>query len=522
MNALLFAHLAVRLTLTLRAHRVRPSGNRGVALAVLALGVLASLDVAIRLYSGALTPALWGLSGWLTHTALLDVLITAALGASVRLVVRFAQSQDESERRIIRASERAREEEHTAACRRMADGFVHRVSSLLTTLRSATELLEQGLSFEPQSRPQLMRLQAALEIGEALAEDLYAMSGEQEFAPKRVKVNGILSDVVVRLQNDAPAGVRVLSQLDAAAGSVVADPRQLERCLWRLVVNAVDAMPSGGGLEISTTLLHVDLGDDIELAPGRWVCVEIRDTGPGMSPEACRKALEPFYSTSGKKGLGLPAVVAFADQCGGRFDLRSRIGVGSTGRLYLPAAVTRVRTTQVSDVAPAPRRAKPRVLVAEDTETVRVAARELLVSIGCDVVTAVDGQDALDLAVDADFGFDLVLTDVVMPRLSGPELAEALLSHSPNLPIVFMTGHQQAAFVRGYLPDDCGVISKPFGVEELRLSVMMALNKRGPVGEGGEELPTLPLRETVDLRRGAGASIATSSDNHHVAPTADA
>lgn len=486
MNALLFVHLVVRAALAVEAMAGRSVTRGGRALA--AVAVLAACWVAWLLFDGVGDPSAWTLSSALQPAAVGQVLTTALLFVGMRLVRDVHAAAQLTERATREAAERVRDDAHAASCRRMAEAFAHRVRDLLTGLRGATDLLAETLQHDPDVRPLLRQLRSSLAAGDRLSTDLSGLVGQGDFAPSRVDVTEVARGVAQRLR--ATTHVQVELEVDVAAADVLVDPAQLGRCVWRLVGNAVDALPAGGTLALSTSSMRVHTGDSRRLTPGRWVCLEVRDTGPGMDSDRRRRALEPFFSTSGGAGLGLPAVSAFAEQSGGHFELKSRPGLGTVARLLLPAATSARDTGR--DAGPAPRGPAspalggrrrpapgegPRVLVAEDAESVRLVARALLERIGCQVDTARDGREALAMLRAADFDYALVLTDVVMPRLGGPELYDALRRCAPSLPVVFMTGHRATRYARDYLPEGVSVIAKPFGLEALRLAVHMALTE---------------------------------------------
>jgi len=265
-------------------------------------------------------------------------------------------------------------------------------------------------------------------------------------------------------------------------GAVEADPTQVEQVIMNLVVNARDAMPTGGRLGIETA--NADLDDTYAAAhpgalPGRFVMLAVSDTGIGMDAETQRRMFEPFFTTKAPgegTGLGLATVYGIVRQMGGSIQVESEVGRGTSFKVYLP----RVEEPAVTEPKPAPRplpRGHETVLVVEDSESLRNLIDELLTAQGYAVHCASQGEEALTLVEQGGVRVDLVLTDVVMPKLGGAELVKRLKAIHPQVRVVYMSGYTSGAISsHGVLDQGVTLIEKPFSPETLARTVRGALD----------------------------------------------
>ena len=264
---------------------------------------------------------------------------------------------------------------------------------------------------------------------------------------------------------------------------VLAHPGQIEQVLLNLAVNARDAMTSGGQLAIETANVVIDTssaGAWPDVQPGRYVRLRLSDTGAGMPEEVRAHAFEPFFTTKrrgGGSGLGLATVHAIITEAGGHAQIETELGRGTTMTVLLPAVEG--RPTRVPTPVHARGGGRERILLVEDDQTVREVTRRILVGNGHEVLTASNGAEALALLSADDGTIDLLLTDVMMPRMLGKELAELASSLRPGIRVLFMSGYAQPVLAsQGTLDPDASLVEKPFTESTLLANVREALNVR--------------------------------------------
>jgi two-component system cell cycle sensor histidine kinase/response regulator CckA len=278
---------------------------------------------------------------------------------------------------------------------------------------------------------------------------LLSFSRGQILSPKVLAVDRGISDVINVLGRLIPKNVAVVTKFAPRLGRINMDPTQFEQILVNLVLNARDAMPQGGRIRIEAAnedLLAMEATDKDGLAPGPYIRLSVIDTGCGIPPDVLSRIFEPFFSTKAKgTGLGLSSVYSIVRQSGGQITAESEPGIGTTITIHLP----RVPDVATHDDALKPSNSDRRdetILLVEDEADVRRFVREMLHSEGYSVVEAIDQSDAIALCSRAGENIDLVLTDVVMPDMSGPELADRLRSVRPDLKILFMSGYARDGF----------------------------------------------------------------------------
>ena len=354
-----------------------------------------------------------------------------------------AAVQAERERRAL--EDRLRVSQKMEAVGRLAGGVAHDFNNLLTIISAHAEFLAQQLGADD---PEVQGIARAAERGAALTKQLLLFSRHKPVAHEHMDLNGAVGEVMRLLVRVLGEGVRLESTRAPDLWGVRADPDQIGQVLINLAVNARDAMPQGGTLRISTgnEVVHEPRplrGGD--LAPGRYATLAVQDTGEGMSEGVLARLFEPFFTTKefGKgTGLGLATVYGIVRACAGAIDVESRPGAGSTFRIYLPA----------SDDAPAARGRVARapdggrgetILVVEDEDPVRTLLRRILVEHGYHVLEARDGADGLRRLREHRGEIHLLLTDMVMPEMTGPELAKQVAAQRPGTRVLFMTGYTE-------------------------------------------------------------------------------
>ena len=347
----------------------------------------------------------------------------------------------------------------------LTGGIAHDFNNLMTVIRGSADLLRRADLAEEKRARYLEAIVETADRAAALTGQLLAFSRRQRLKPEVVDLNLRLDAFGEMVERTLGAQVEVKLDLAPGLWATEADPTQLETALLNAAINARDAMPDGGTLTIRTCNVHEKDGD--------FVVVELADTGTGMPDEVLSRAYEPFFTTKpvGKgTGLGLSQIHGFAAQSGGRSEIDSKAGEGTVLRLYLPR--TDKEATPPAEAAPAARRGDGRtVLLVEDNDHVRAFAEHLLADLGYDVLTAESAGEALALLEGR--SVDVVFSDIVMPEMSGLDLARLLRTRRPELPVVLATGYSEET-VRGDAAA-FDILSKPYGADTLGEALSRAL-----------------------------------------------
>ena len=292
-----------------------------------------------------------------------------------------------------------------------------------------------------------------------------------------LNLNHVIGDVEQMLRRTLGEHIHLITHLDRQLRPVYADAGQIEQILVNLAVNARDAMPDGGTLSIDTTNAELD-PDDVTadpLEPGRYVRLRVSDTGSGMPPEVIERAFEPFYTTKPQgsgTGLGLATVYGIATAAGGDVHLYSEAGIGTTITIVLPAVDTPadLSVTDAEPVMPAVAGPRPHetILMVEDEDALRQVTGRILTRAGYDVLPANCGAQAIHLAQTHPTPIDLLLTDVIMPKMMGNEVAAHIHAILPDIPVLYMSGYAQPVLTEsGTLQDGVTIVEKPFTSREL-------------------------------------------------------
>jgi PAS domain S-box-containing protein len=372
---------------------------------------------------------------------------------------------------------------------RLAGGVSHDFNNLLTAVMSHAELAMEDLDESSPVRQDLALIYDAAARGAALTRQLLTFARKQVISPQIVSLNDLLLRVDALLRRLLGAHIELVSMPAPNLGAVRVDPVQFEQVLVNLAINARDAMPGGGTLtfETSNRVLHADeVSAHPGLASGAYVVLRVADTGVGMNEETLAHIFEPFFTTKevGKgTGLGLATCYGVVKQGGGDIWVRSAPGQGAVFEVVLPRAEGPVHV--LDDDAPAlPRSGTERVLVVEDEPTVRAGAVRTLQRYGYQVIEAANGDEALALGQAALTRIDLLLTDVVMPRMSGRQLAEQVRLVKPGVPVLFVSGYTDDAIIRAPSRDQgVSFLQKPFTPVILARAVRELLD--APAGEPG-------------------------------------
>jgi PAS domain S-box-containing protein len=372
----------------------------------------------------------------------------------------------------LRAEMELRQTERIEAIGNLAGGMAHDFNNLLGIILGAASLMERHPAVRGRLESDLAQIRAAAERAARLTRQLLAFSRRQILQPKLIDLNSLVDGLGGRLTLLAGSGISVKTALAGGAMRVHVDPRQMEQVVLSLVTNACEAMPAGGEIIIETTnaeLAGEPSEDGQPSLSGRYVALSVQDTGPGMDATVRAHLFEPFFSTKPKEqgaGLGLAMVHGTIVQSGGRIAVSSEPGRGSTLTVYLPAATSDER--RHSEITPQPVCGPAQtVLVVEDDSGLRSLLKRGLELAGCDVLDAPDGAAALDAARDHRGPIALLVTDVVMPGMNGPQLAEALRWSRPGMRVLFITGCSEDALPASGLPSNASVLEKPFTLQAL-------------------------------------------------------
>ncbi len=388
-------------------------------------------------------------------------------------------SLDVTERRALEAQ--YQQAQKMEAIGRLAGGVAHDFNNLLTVILGYSQLLLRSLAPGDPRGQDVAEIQRAGASAAALTRQLLAFSRKEIIEPTWLDLNRVLADLREMLERLIGEDVKVVLKLRPEVAVVRADRGQMEQVVMNLAINARDAMPDGGVVTIETANVTLDARyakTHLSLEPGSYVTLTVTDTGCGMTPDVQGHLFEPFFTTKerGKgTGLGLATVHGIVTQSGGSVNVYSEVGRGSSFKVYLPMAdAAWLQAAPPPDVRP--RTAAVTVLVVEDADGLRELARRLLEELGHTAVVAANAEEATRLYKTA--AIDVLLTDVVMPGTSGPDLARRLLEDQPTLRVVYMSGYTEDAIVqRGVLAPGVVFLHKPFSVETLDLKIREALNQ---------------------------------------------
>ena len=373
---------------------------------------------------------------------------------------------------------------------RLAAGVAHDFNNLLTIINGYSEVLLDRWRGDGAVVPMVEEILKAGERAAGLTRQLLAFSRQQVVAPRVLDLNAVVSGVEKMLVRVIGEDVTLTFTPNPALGHVKADPGQVEQVLLNLAVNARDAMPTGGRLTIATADVELNEGYarlHPEVRSGRYVLVAVTDTGCGMAEETQARIFEPFFTTKelGKgTGLGLATVYGIVQQAGGHVAVSSKPGHGSTFKVYLPRVEAALSAGAETGL---PRRASgtETVLLVEDEDAVRTLARRVLEARGYAVLEARDGAEALRLSGANSGEIQLLLTDVVMPGMSGRELADRLTALRPRLKVLYLSGYADDAVVRhGVLEAEVEFVQKPFTVDGLAHKIREVLDREAGGGRG--------------------------------------
>jgi two-component system, cell cycle sensor histidine kinase and response regulator CckA len=395
-------------------------------------------------------------------------------GKRVRLVI----AQDISERQLL--EEQLRQAQKMEAVGRLAGGVAHDFNNLLMVIKGHTELLLGSMQPDDPGRRKIEQIDRSADRATTLTRQLLAFSRMQVLQPRSINLNSIVEEMGKLIPRLIGEDIELAIHTSSDLGTIRADVSQMEQIIMNLAVNARDAMPKGGKLIIETSNAELDnayKGAHPVVKPGRYVLLAVSDTGIGMDAETQAHIFEPFFTTKeqGKgTGLGLSTVYGVVKQSGGFIWVYSEKGKGATFKIYLPrvdgAAMEVTPTPALTQIM----RGTETVLLAEDEQDVREVAREFLESAGYKVILAANGEEAFARAAEYTGKIDLLVSDMVMPGMTGVELVRRLRQQRSDFEVVFMSGYSEQAATEAAKADHAAIVlTKPFS----RAAILRALRE---------------------------------------------
>jgi PAS domain S-box-containing protein len=392
---------------------------------------------------------------------------------------------DVTERRAL--ERRLKQMERSEAIAQLAGGIAHDFNNLLTGIIGHCSLLLEDPSISEEARGDLAQIQRSADRAAGLTRQLLAFSRRQILAPRILDLNRVVTGTLSGIRGIVGGRIQVGSALAADLPSVLADPGQMEQILLQLGTSARDSMPDGGRLELRTGTARVDADEASRhpgLAMGDYVTLTVRDTGRGLTAAELEHIFDPFFGdrpTDRGLGLGLAPVYGIVKQSGGYISAESTPGAGTAFTVYLPrqesAPVARGRTSQEVEAIGG----TETILLVEDEEQVRELARRVLERSGYTVLGAEDAESAVAIADRHPGHIHLLVTDIVLPRVSGRELAARLAIHRPAIKVLYVSGTSDNAIARHRMLDPgTEFLEKPFSLERLLQKVRMALGAPDP------------------------------------------
>jgi PAS domain S-box-containing protein len=402
--------------------------------------------------------------------------------------------QDISE--MLSLENQLRQVQKMEAVGQLAAGIAHDFNNLLTVVQGHTSLRLATPGLDPEMEESLQSIQGAADRASTLTRQLLSFARKQIMQPKALDLNHLLDQLVQMLERLIGEHIRLTHDFDATLPAVFADGGKLEQVIMNLVVNARDAMPEGGEIHLSTSLVEVSTQDLAghagEARPGKFVRLRVRDSGCGMGPSVLEHLFEPFFTTKpvGKgTGMGLATVYGIVNQHHGWIKVDSQVGQGTTFSIYLPPHHQPAEVIQEVSSTPTARRGDETVLLVEDEPVLRELIQDVLEAQGYHVLVAASGAEALQVWKDYSGKIDLLLTDMVMPGgMNGQQLAAELVPRDPRLKVIITSGYSQEMVGRNLtLPEGADFLPKPYRPPELVEKVRNVLDGLSP---GEESLTT--------------------------------
>jgi PAS domain S-box-containing protein len=378
----------------------------------------------------------------------------------------------------------------------LAGGVAHDFNNLLAVITSYAEFVGEEVAKDAAQadwqavRHDVAQIQLAAGRAADLTRQLLAFARRDVVQPRPLNLNGVIAKVEQLLVRTLGEHVELKTALEAGLCAVLADPSQIEQVLINLAVNARDAMPAGGTLMVQTSTADIDAShaaSRVRLLPGRYACMKVSDTGTGMPGDVIDHAFEPFFTTKPKgegTGLGLATVYGIVTQAGGYIQIYSEPGVGTTFTILLPATGQEIRIEPAAEPKPA-RGAGETVLIVEDEPALREVTHRILSRAGYRVLAAASGPEAIEIVTGYPGDIDVLLTDVIMPRMMGKEAAERIRALRPGIKVLFMSGYTQGFLdTKGVVEPGIILLEKPFTEASLLIKVGLLMASSEPARAG--------------------------------------
>ena len=384
-------------------------------------------------------------------------------------IVRDVTERQRADQERRRLEEQLHHAQRLESLGRLAGGIAHDFNNLLTAILTSCDILQTRLEQKAVEAKELEHVQRAGMRAAALTSQLLSFSRKQIIQPRVVDLNEVVRDTQRMLGRLIGEHIDLVVRVGEGTRLVLADPGQLDQILVNLAVNARDAMPEGGDLSIETERVELDdEGARVRpgLAPGPHIVLRVIDTGHGMDEETVDHLFEPFFTTKDKgkgTGLGLATVYGIVRRAGGAIEVESALGRGATITIWLPEATGPIDTSAPSPAWERREHDGGTILLVEDEEHVRITTTEILTGAGYRVLQATDGEDALRVYEAHEAEIHLLVTDVIMPRMGGPELVHALRERVPGLKTLYISGYTDDMLgERGVVAPDVELLHKPF------------------------------------------------------------
>ncbi len=378
----------------------------------------------------------------------------------------------------------------------LAGGVAHDFNNLLAVITNYAEFVGEEVAKDAAQadwravRHDVTQIQLAAGRAADLTRQLLAFARRDVVQPRPLNLNGVIAKVEQLLIRTLGEHVELKTSLEAGLCAVLADPGQIEQVLINLAVNARDAMPAGGTLMVQTATADIDAShtaSQVGLLPGRYASMKVSDTGIGMPRDVIDHAFEPFFTTKPKgegTGLGLATVYGIVTQAGGYIQIYSEPGVGTMFTILLPATGQEIRIEPAAEPKPA-RGAGETVLIVEDEPALREVTHRILSRAGYRVLAAASGPEAIEIVTDYPGHIDVLLTDVIMPRMLGKEAAERIRAMRPGIKVLFMSGYTQGFLdIQGVVEPGIILLEKPFTEASLLIKLGLLMASREPARPG--------------------------------------
>jgi len=400
-------------------------------------------------------------------------------------IVQDLSAEREAEAALEQSRAQLRHSQKMEAIGRLAGGVAHDFNNLLTAILGSCVLISRSADMDSPIQSEVEEITMAADRAAKLTQQLLAFGRKQTMLPVVVDLRKVVTGARSMLARLIGEQVELRVSLGDAPVATLVDVGQLEQVLVNLVINAADAIGGSGTLTVTTAPRSLEADVQTEhgiIAAGAWATLTVEDTGTGMSEETLSRIFEPFFTTKSAgygTGLGLPTVLGIVEQSGGTIEVDSTVGTGTTFRIYLPLS-TDVAETEIPERGE--RVSLPggneRILLVEDNHVLRRLCERILKAVGYDVLPAANGAEALAIADGLDHPADLILSDVIMPGLKGPELADLLCEKWPSVAVLFMTGYPDDVLGNRKDGASLALLNKPFHPDVLKARVRQALDER--------------------------------------------